>query len=219
MSAPTLLDLFCCEGGCSTGYQRAGFDVVGVDMEPQPRYPFEFIQADAMALLADAAFLDQFDVIAASPPCQAYSAALKHMSSPKPMLIDAVREALQGRLYVIENVPGSPIPEQDTLFGAHGIQVCGTAFGLRIYRHRLFESSIPLGGTDCNHKLPAMNPHNVAGREHIYREFGKGDPEKRWAAEMGVPWMSRHGARQSIPPIYTRFIGEQLLAHIERLAA
>jgi DNA (cytosine-5)-methyltransferase 1 len=212
---PRLLDLFCCEGGCSTGYQRAGFDVVGVDIESRPRYPFEFVLADAIEVLTDTAYLDTFDVIAASPPCQSYSLALKHMATPQPMLIDAVREALKGRLYVIENVPGSPIPTQDDLFGTHGIQLCGTAFGLRVYRHRLFESSIPLTGTSCAHRGAPMNPHRQSGRDRIYREFGRADAEKVWRREMGVEWMSQRGGRESIPPAYTEYIGAQLLAHIQ----
>jgi DNA (cytosine-5)-methyltransferase 1 len=216
---PRLLDAFCCEGGCSTGYQRAGFDVVGIDKDPQPRYPFEFIQADAMEVLADTAFLDTFDVIAASPPCQSYSAALKHMAAPQPMLIDAVREALRGRMYVIENAPGSPIPTQSDLFGTHGIQLCGTGLGLRVYRHRLFESSVPLVGVSCAHRLPAMNPHNQVGRDYIYAEFGRGDPEVVWRREMGVEWMTKQGGRESIPPVFTQFIGTQLLDHLGKAAA
>jgi DNA (cytosine-5)-methyltransferase 1 len=211
---PKLLDLFCCEGGASTGYHRAGFNVTGVDIEPRPKYPFEFVLADAMELLADAAFLDQFAVIAASPPCQMYSSALKHMAHSQPMLIDAVREALQGRAYVIENVPGSEIPPQDDLFGRHGVELCGTQFGMRIYRHRLFESSHPMSAPPCRHRLQAMNPHNVAGREWIYREFGRQDPEIVWRREMGVEWMSKHGGRESIPPAFTEHLGRQMLAHL-----
>ena len=204
-----LLDLFCCEGGAGTGYQRAGCDVVGVDVEPQSRYPFEFIQADAMDVLADGDFIAQFDVIHASPPCQEYSRALRHMAAPQPQLVDAVRERLEaiGKPYIIENVVGAPLPTQSDLFGTHGVMLCGTSFGLRVYRHRLFETTFPVPALTCNHSLFALNPHNSNSREAMYAEFGRGDPEKVWAAEMGVEWMSRHGARESIPPVFTEYIG------------
>ena len=212
MSArPRLLDLFCCEGGAGAGYHWAGFDVVGVDVEPQPRYPFEFIQADAMTFP-----FDGFDAIHASPPCQSYSAAFKHMAKPQPMLVDAMRERLmaQHRPWIIENVEGAPIPRQSDLMGAHGVMLCGTSFGLRVYRHRLFEAPFPVHGPPCSHTLPAMNPHNQAGRDRIYEEFGRSDPEVIWRREMGVEWMTKHGGRESIPPVFTEYLGRQLLAHV-----
>lgn len=100
-----------------------------------------------------------------------------------------------------------------------GARLCGTAFGLRVYRHRLFESSVAIVGTGCSHIQPAMNPHNQAGRNRIYAEFGRGDPEKVWRDEMGVAWMTKHGARESIPPVFTEYLGRQLLAHLEAVAA
>jgi len=217
-----LLDLFCCEGGAGTGYARAGFEVTGVDIEDRSeRYPFTFVQADALAVLDDLDFVGQFDAIHASPPCQSYSAAFKHLATPQPMLIDPVRERLIriGKPWIIENVEGAPLGAQDDLFGSYGALLCGTSFGLRVYRHRLFEASFPVTGTVCAHTWPAMNPHNVAGRERIYAEHGRSDPEKVWAAEMGVEWMSRHGARESIPPVFTKHLGRQLLAQIEAVAA
>ena len=211
---PRLLDLFCCAGGASTGYDRAGFDVTGVDIDPQPRYPFTFVQGDALTYLAEHGH--EFDAIAASPPCQMYSRALKHMAAPQPMLIDATLELLEelGLPYVVENVEGAPLLTQESLFGGHGIVLCGTAFGLRIYRHRLFESNVPLVGLPCNHKRAAMNPHNVAGREAMYAEFGRSDPEVIWRREMGLDWMGRYEAREAIPPIYTEFIGKQIASYL-----
>lgn len=156
-----LADFFCCAGGAGMGYKLSGFQVVGIDVEPQPRYPFEFIQADAMELLADPGFMARFDAAHASPPCQMYSKALRHMAAPQPMLIDAVRERLIeiGLPYVIENVEGSPLPRQSDLFGAHGVELCGTMFGLPVWRHRLFECSmsVPIP-RPCDHSRPSMNP-------------------------------------------------------------
>lgn len=213
---PRLLDLFCGAGGATKGYQRAGFYVVGVDIKPQPRYcGDEFICADAMRKL-----LYGYDAIHASPPCQGYSRALKHMASPQPMLIDAVRERLieTDVPWIIENVTGAPIPNAPDLFGRKGFILCGTAFGMRIERHRLFESNVPMASSECHHMRHAMNPHNEAGRERMYQEFGRGDPEKIWAREMGVGWMNRHEARESIPPAYTEWIGRELLNMLERAA-
>lgn len=216
---PRLLDLFCCAGGASTGYHRAGFEVVGVDIESQPRYPFEFHQADAMTFP-----LDGFDALAGSPPCQMYSRALRHMAAEQPMLIDAVRDrfAASGLPWVIENVEGAPMPRQGDLFGAHGVMLCGSSFGLRVFRHRLFETSFPVPALTCSHKGLAMNPHNVAGRERMYEEFGRGDPEKVWLREMGVEWMNRHEGRESVPPVFTEYIGAHLMREVQaegRLAA
>ena len=234
VTKPLLLDACCCEGGAAEGYRRAGFFVVGVDVTPQPRYAGDaFIHADIMDLLDtwldDPSWkyqgwaLEDFSGAHASPPCQMYSRHLKHMALPQPMLIDALRVMLNqtGLAWVMENVEGSPLAEASDLFGAHGATVCGTGLGLRVYRHRIFESSFPLTGTHCDHSLPAMNPHNQAGRDAIYREFGRQDPEKVWRREMGVEWMTKHGARECVPPAYTEFIGTQLLAHIsaERPAA
>lgn len=211
-----MLDLFCGAGGAAVGYHRAGFtDVVGVDIAPQPRYPFTFVQADAMTYP-----LDGFDAIHASPPCQMYSKALRHMAHAQPMLIDAVEERLResGAEWVIENVEGAPIPSEPCLFGRYGAMVCGSTLGLRVYRHRLFLASFPVVGTDCDHRAPALNPHNVKGRERMYAEFGRMDPEKPWREAMGVGWMTRYEARESIPPAYTEHIGRQMVDWMRRAA-
>jgi len=224
MMKPRLLDLFCGAGGAAVGYHRAGFDVVGVDTNPQPNYPFEFHRGDAIATLeAFATYqtvaypLGHFQAIHASPPCQDYSRAMRHLSGDYPRLIDPVRDLMEaaGLPWVIENVPGAPIPTQSTLDGRHGVELCGSMFGLRVYRHRLFETSFPLAAPrSCDHTVLAMNPHNQAGRDRIYEEFGRQDPDPIWNAEMGVPWMTRYEGREAIPPAYTEYIGTQLLAHI-----
>lgn len=130
---PRLLDLFCGAGGTAMGYYQAGFEVIGVDMNPQPHFPFEFIQADAMTFP-----IEGFDVIHASPPCQLYSAANRFVRRPYPDLVGPIRQRIRhtGLPYVIENVPGAPLLNPGTL--------CGTMFGLSVYRHRLFESNLPL---------------------------------------------------------------------------
>lgn len=189
------------------GYARAGFEVIGVDMEPQPNYPFKMVRGDALKFV-EAMWPGMFDAIHASPPCQSYSRALKHLATPQPMLIDPIREALTetGLPYIIENVPGAPLKNP--------VQLCGTSFGLRVYRHRLFETNFLVEPLACDHRELAMNPHNVQGRERIYAEFGeRKNSEKIWAREMGVDsWMkTQHEVRECIPPAYTRYIGEQLL--------
>lgn len=209
---PRLLDLFCCQGGAGEGYRRAGFEVHGVDNEAQPRNPHSFEQADAIEYL-ESRDLGEWDRIHASPPCQAYSRAFKHLAAPKPMLLDCTIELLKrwGGVWVVENVVGAPLATASDLFGRHGTEVCGSGLGLRVHRHRLFESSVPLVGPACNHAELAMNPHNQAGRDRIYAEFGRSDPEVIWRQEMGVGWMDKHGGRQAIPPAYTEYIGAQLM--------
>lgn len=217
---PRLLDLFCGAGGATKGYQRAGFYVVGVDIAPQPRYcGDEFVRGDAFDFMSWMA-PGNWDAIHASPPCQGYSLALKHLAAPKPLLIDAVRARLGelGRPWVIENVEGAPLATAPTFFGQCGFVLCGTAFGLRVERHRLFESTIPMASSECHHTRHAMNPHNVAGRKRMYAEFGRGDPEKIWAKEMGVEWMNRHEVREAIPPVYTEHIGRELIRVIRAAA-
>lgn len=201
-----VLDLFCGEGGAARGYADAGFDVVGcdVDLRALKRYPFNWLQIDWRDALEK--FGQSFDLIHASPPCQSYSKNLKHMATAQPMLIEPVREALAGLgvPYVIENVEGAPLIDP--------VWLCGTSFGLRIQWHRQFECSFPVPGLPCQHDGYAMNPFNVRGRARIHAEFGPGNPEVPWRREKGVEWMSRHGSRESIPPAYTRYIGERFLA-------
>jgi DNA (cytosine-5)-methyltransferase 1 len=208
-----LLDLFCGAGGAAMGYHRAGFEVVGVDIKPQPRYPFEFHQADAMTFP-----LDGFDVIHASPPCQAFT-ALKDMHNARPHLdlLTPTRERLKGSglRYVIENVPGAPMHDFITL--------CGSMFGLGsgdagLRRHRLFE----LGGFNiwqpgCRHgfRNRVIGVYGGHGRDRR-RKFNTQNftvQERREA--MGIDWMTGNELSQAIPPAYTKFIGAQLMAALQ----
>lgn len=146
MTRPRLLDLFCCAGGAAEGYRRAGFDVLGVDIRPQPRYPFLFVQAEVLSALASWN-LTEFAAIHASPPCQAYSDLAKRNPNRRkydgdyPDLIQEVRIALKatGLPFVIENVEGAPLQGAITLCGA-----MREFPDLRVIRHRLFECSFPV---------------------------------------------------------------------------
>jgi DNA (cytosine-5)-methyltransferase 1 len=153
VTKPRLLDLFCGAGGCSAGYERAGFEVVGVDIEPQPNYPFEFHQADALTFPRDG-----FDVIHASPPCQAFS-ALKHLTTREhPRLVEPARAMLResGLPYVIENVVGAPLLSP--------VMLCGSGFGLDVQRHRLFETNFPVMSPGCAHGRNAAAKFVMDGR-------------------------------------------------------
>lgn len=220
---PRLLDLFCCQGGAGKGYADAGFEVVGVDIEPQPRYPFEFHQADAMTFP-----LDGFDVVHASPPCQSYSrmtACRPGLAETYPDLVGPVRERLlaSGLPFVIENVPGSPVRRD--------LELCGCQFGLRsprglgVRRMRWFEVEPPMFFLmpAHNHTEPALPvTGHSPGKEWMAAMTDKfGEPpgiEERRVA-MGVEWMSRDGATECVPPAYTRFIGEALMARFQDLVA
>lgn len=203
---PRLLDLFCCAGGAGAGYAKAGFDVVGVDLHPQPRYPFEFHQADAMTF-----DLSGFDAIHASPPCQAYTVlGGREDLSHYPDLVDAVRERLQasGVPWIIENVPGAPLRNPITL--------CGAMFGLRSYRHRLFESSVQLLAPPHPTHAVRVNRRGENRREH-WQNGGfmtiTGDVGVYCGPEaMGIDWMSGNELSQAIPPAYTEYLGRQLMA-------
>jgi len=235
---PRLLDLFCGAGGASVGYYRAGFDVVGVDIAPQPNYPFEFYQADALALEQDAirgcwhegvrttltgrldTCLGKFAVVHASPPCQGYTALAAVHGNAWPKLVEPVRELLDatGLPYVIENVQGSPVRRDMTL--------CGEMFGLGVIRHRYFE----LGGWQG--AAPAHKPHRgrVAGMRHgawfpgpyfaVYGEGGGKGTVVQWQAAMDIAWTDvRHEIAEAVPPAYTEFIGRQLLDHLRMTKA
>ena len=217
MSRPVLLDLFCGAGGAAMGYHRAGFDVLGIDIKPQPRYPFTFIQADALTFP-----LGGFDAIHASPPCQDYSRSLRHLADGYPRLIDPVRNRLQaaGVLWVIENVAGAPLPMQADLFGAYGMELCGTMFRLRVQRHRLFETSFPVAAPrGCDHSAEIINPYNNEARRRFRAVHGVDPRRGAWQAAMDVPWMSEAEATETIPPAYTEYIGDQLLGHLTARAA
>lgn len=215
---PRLLDVFCGAGGAAFGYHLAGFEIVGVDSEPQPRYPFRFIQADAMEYLATAD-LSRYDVIHASPVCKAYTECNLSPKDRYPKLIGTVRRLLTQAdvLYDIENVMGARHDLRATLL------LCGSMFGLPIQRHRLFE----IGGTDlflcppapCDHRKATINVygHSVWDSSLIGtpRKDGKRRPDSIPLAigreAMGISWMGIGELAQAVPPAYTQFIGEQLL--------
>jgi DNA (cytosine-5)-methyltransferase 1 len=154
---------------------------------------------------------DQYDAVHASPPCQAYSDAMKHLTSGYPELIEPVLERFQqlGIPWVVENVQGSPLVTGDTLFGDHGLILCGSMFGLRVRRHRLFQTSFLVDPPrKCDHSEAPMNPHNSDARKRWRGILGEGVPiERTWREEMGVGWMDAHEGRESIPPVYTQHIG------------
>jgi DNA (cytosine-5)-methyltransferase 1 len=210
---PRLLDLFCGAGGASVGYQRAGFDVVGVDIEPHPDYPFDLTVADAMDVLADHDYLDGFDVVHTSPPCQAYAA---QGGDGHPDLLPGVLHTLSRRQtpWVVENIPTAPIT---------GLMLCGQSFGLHVRRHRIFASNVFLMGPGCacgRSEIRAYygKPGTIAwkpagwdnvqkkGRKPLYRGTVQQAP-----ADMGIDWMCWDDLREAIPPAYTEHIGLQLI--------
>lgn len=241
MSAPKLLDLFCCEGGASTGYARAGFAVYGVDINPQDRYPFPLYVGDALALLdtyltypdavaffrgpagVEALRLDDFDAIAASPPCQAHSTITPDKSKHVD-LIPPTRDRLHaiGKPFIMENVEGA----RRTM--DHAVRICGSSFGLRVRRHRYFETNLDhVWSLPCRHAEQGR-PIGVYGdhpqNDTEYRRpdgTRRGDKAKTVdeAREvMGMPWASWHGTTQAVPPAYTEFLGHQLAAHLAVLS-
>lgn len=213
MTAPRLLDLFCKAGGASAGYAQAGFEVVGVDIAKQKRYPFEFIQADALEVMSDRAFIDTFDVLAGSPPCQTHSITrnlriAQGKSTTKVDLIPQTRAAFRasGKPYVIENVPGAPMHNP--------VVLCGSSFGLRVRRHRQFESNVALDGLPCNHKQQGR-PVGVYGsmRDEIPSGGKTATSIEEPRDAMGIDWMLWSELVESIPPAYTAWLGGQLIEH------
>jgi DNA (cytosine-5)-methyltransferase 1 len=219
VSRPLLLDLFCGAGGAAMGYHRAGFDVVGVDIKPQPHYPFEFIQSDALEYLRWIV-AQPFPLVAAihaSPPCQAHT-SLKGMWNAKEHLdlIPETRELLQasGLPYVIENVPGAPMSALITL--------CGSSFGLgipgaQLRRHRLFEPSpgLFLMSPPCQHSGPVIGVYGGHGRDRRRTVNTQNFSVEQRREAMGIEWMNGTELSQAIPPAYTQFIGEQLIQALE----
>ena len=203
---PRLLDLFCGAGGAAMGYHRAGFDVVGVDVKPQPRYPFEFRQADAMTFP-----LDGFDAIHASPPCQAFSIATRMQGNPAdhPDLLTPTRERLrQSRVpWVIENVQGAPLRTD--------FKLCGCMFGLGVRRERWFETSWWAYDLrqPCHHPEPVIGVYGYSGpRPGSGRISGR---LATWSKAMGIDWMEVLELAQAIPPAYTEYIGRQLIEALQ----
>lgn len=216
---PRLLDLFCCAGCAAVGYARAGFEVVGVDIAPQPRYPFAFIQHDCLTL--DQRFLRSFDAIHASPPCQRYSDLAKRNKNAEawPDFVAPVRALLEatGLPYIIENVEGAPLLDP--------VLLCGTMFpGLRVQRHRLFESNVAISAPGrCPTKHPLVFTHDKRkahygklNQDEAFVQVTGGDncSVANAKAAMGIDWMTKDELNEAIPPAYTEHLGRQLIAHL-----
>lgn len=208
------------------GYHRAGFDVVGVDLEPQPHYPFEFVQADALDVLRywmvrEDDWRTGFDAIHASPPCQTFTVYrnCRPGDEPKwPDLIEPTRELLRasGLPWVMENVPGAPMTMASTLFGQHGAEVCGTALKIPIRRHRLFEAGFALESSGCAHgNFTERRFPGSTNRPNGRTVCNVGEyrvPLKVQKDCMQVDWdVTLHELSEMVPPAYTEFIGAQLL--------
>ena len=205
---PRLLDLFCGAGGAAMGYHRAGFHVVGVDISPQPNYPFEFVQGNALSFLrslTDGTRLEAFDVIHASPPCQRWlgvPGALR--DSEYPDLLTPTREQLieTDLPYIIENVPDAPLD---------GFILCGATFGLPLVRHRRFEVRPELGlvPSTCH-----QGSFGSATEHPGTYPFAHGAWRPAWRAHVLPvvwPWMTLEESHDAIPPAYTEWIGARLL--------
>lgn len=221
-----LLDLFCGAGGAGEGYRRAGFEVTGVDNRPMPNNPHTFIHADALEYLAEHGH--EYDVIHASPPCQAHTAMrVLHNARRHADMIPATRALLEsiGKPYVIENVPGAPFQ--------NGVVLCGTMFGLgteraELRRHRLFESNMMLLAPTCQHGRRSETIGVYGG--HVRHRRRVADGHNGWKYERGLPdfsaedgrramgigWMTLAELSQAIPPAYTEYIGGQLMTVLSR---
>ncbi|MGW4395532.1 DNA methylase [Amycolatopsis nivea] len=218
---PRLLDAFCCGGGASLGYHQAGFDVTGVDLAPQPSYPFTFHQGDAIAFIR--AHGHEFDLIALSPPCQHYSPLNAYNHHDYPDLIAPARDAVlaTGRPYVIENVEAARPELRDPIL------LCGPMFGLNLYRHRLFESNLPITAPEhAPHGPLCVRNGYLPTPERPYMSIHGGRHSRAWqhraCHEMGLPHLAETGdikrgireISEAIPPAYTRHLGAQLLDHL-----
>lgn len=207
---PRLLDLFCGAGGAAHGYALAGFEVVGVDIAPQPNYPYEFAQGDVLQEGVELFAVDYFDAIHASPPCQRFSRMTDRWKrqSEHPDLIGPTRELLAatGLPYVIENVIGAPLREP--------ICLCGRSFGLAVRRHRLFELggfAIPLIPPCSCGESPALQVNGHPGGSSVRDPRSRFGSTQEWAVGLGIDWMTGAEMAEAIPPAYTEFIGSQLI--------
>jgi DNA (cytosine-5)-methyltransferase 1 len=204
---------FCCQGGEAMGYHQAGFDIEGIDISPQPRFPFAFRHGDAITFVREHGH--KFDLIAGGPPCQRYSKAQRIQKREHPDLISAFREACEatGKPYVIENV------EEARGKLRNPIMLCGLMFGLKTDRHRLFESNVPISA-------PA-HPQHAQGKTKMGRPFQDGELRQYVGnfsgvqaarEDLRVPWMDRDGIRECIPPVYSWWLGTQIWNAISEAA-
>lgn len=230
---PKLLDLFSCAGGAGMGYHRAGFEVFGVDKDPQPRNPHWFHCGDAIEVLANLTAGDGVafdhpdgrrqmvcltDIAAAhaSPPCQKFTAYRRRgagVGDAYENLIPETREALQatGLPYVIENV--------ETAKGEllNPVRYCGSSFALDVRRHRLFESNVALDAPPCDHSWQTPRFPPATNRTNLRRTVEVGVwriPLETQRRAMGIEWMELRELSEAIPPAYTEFIGRQLMREV-----
>lgn len=194
-----VLDLFCGGGGASMGYHQAGFDVVGVDINYQPLYPFKFYRADALTF-----DLEGFDLINASPPCQRFSKISYSWpdADRHPDLLNPILKRLQGsgKWYVVENVPGAPLP------GA--VMLCGSMFGLGVQRHRLFRANFVIEQPKCSHNDYCVSVSGNGRNQQLGIKQPTIDEKQR---AMGIDWLTTKPLGQAIPPAYTKYIAQQYL--------
>jgi len=216
-----VLDLFCGAGGAAMGLHRAWpeAEIVGVDIKPQPRYPFKFMQADILATGFGLA-MDYWDFVWMSPPCQAYTNQGKVSRKDHPRLIGPMRrvwkeinrcERIKGcRItpWVIENVVGAPLEEPITL--------CGSMFNLGVRRHRNFEANFTLvEPSSCDHKGREVRAYYGAWGREAFRAKKPGNKDtlrgtlERAPADMGIDWMEWKELTQAIPPAYSEYIARQ----------
>lgn len=203
-----ILDLFCGAGGATKGYQNAGFQVCGIDIKPQPRYIGDFF-IQMSALDCDYEFLDIFDMIHASPPCQKYSkasAVARKRGKEYPDLIPQTRRLLvaASKPYVMENVPEAPLRPD--------ICLDGTMFDLGVIRKRVFETNIP---NMPKYPRPSKIDGSVIEGDYVTvagKGGGVGGRSKRdWQQAMKIDWMLKNELRESIPPAYTEWIAQRSL--------
>lgn len=213
---PLAIDFFCCQGGCSAGLVAAGFDVLGVDIVPQSRYPFAFVRADAVRDFAALVRVYRPAVVLGSPPCQRWTRAQVIQGREHPALIAPFRERCResGLPYVIENVEGA----RDELVDP--VMLCGLMFGLRTDRHRLFESNIPLAapthptgprGAEDHRDMPKTKMGRPFQPGELRQYVGNFQGSDAARADLGVPWMNRDGIRECIPPAYGEHVGRLLM--------
>lgn len=224
---PRIADLFCGAGGAGVGLHRAGFEVVGFDIDPQPRYPFEFHQLDALTV-----DLSGFHAVWASPPCQAYS-ALRCLPWLKDNIywdsVPPTRDYLasSGKPWVMENVMRAPMPDS--------VYLCGQMFGLPTFRHRRFECSPDVMLLQPGHeKHREVIGHGRMVNDRMKGTLNAGSAKGAWGTKqpivtvaggqflkrdgeraLGIDWMLTAELAQAIPPAYSQFLGEQLIKYVK----
>lgn len=228
---PRLLDLFCCEGGAGKGYADAGFDVFGVDIDPQPRYPFPFERWDALAVLdelirnaGELVLYGKFDAIHASPPCQDHSVSQQFGLAERGtghLLGETIALLRQLHVpWVVENV----VSRSTKALMPGAFTLCGSMFGLGardsrgqwrvLKRHRLFMASFPVTPPDCTCRGQLVGGVYGHGEQGVNGGRGYGFAADAAREALGMPWVTRDGAKEAIPPAYTEHVGRHLLAQI-----